>query len=591
MLKQLLILLCSLNILVAGAEDLLQSNLISTCSTGNPRNIADLCLNHVRKELRKGKIDEVRLNALLEDKDLRLACWMGRYFASLKWKGTFVATELKDLEFTRWLLANPQIFEKLLFANRPNAQSLGVFYRIRAKEGGNLPPPLLNLALGAALCVDQFTPEECIARFDFYKASFEKKALMPQFNSLEPWESYLLLSKPDGVQGGLDTLVWGQAHVDSKKNITPDNIASRACGFTPYRDKNKKGISIHSGSAFYDGKPCTLQIYSEYGGVCGAVSKAACGYLKSKGVPCYTIGQPGHCAFVWKLPNGDWGIGNNIFGWNQSEGNAAPWAGPTPIIRLVSRFTEEKATRSNLLIYFASCTDNKNLVPLFLRQAITENPNNYPAWKKLLPLSAKQANEEGKKKIALSIRDQVEDAYIVYDLIYKNIPFNWKQTDPYDICSLLLDEKETNDSRFIYMKQFRTLALKEITELNKFYSDAMKVDFFEAWKKCCKTKPTQRTKRQACSVLQKAMKGIPGREKVYGQFLDLYSQFLQEWKDKALMVEADPFIRSELKVDQTPATRAGLIKLGMLLSELTDNKKAAQFYVEASSQPTPAPAP
>lgn len=581
--KFLLLLLCSLNIFVGRADDLLQSNLISTCSTGNPRNIADFCLNHVRKELRKGKIDDARMDALLEDKDLRLTCWMGRYFASLKWKGTFVASEFKDPEFTRWLLSKPEIFEKLLFANRPNAQTLGIFYRIRAKENGQLPPPLLHLALGAALCADQFTPDECVARFDFYKNSFEKKALFPQFNTLEPWEAVLLLRETESVLGGLENLAWGQAHVDSKKNITPNNIAARACGFTPYRDKNKEGISIHRGNAFYDNKPTTLKLYTEYGGVCGAVSKAACGYLKSKGIPCYTIGQPGHCAFVWKKPDGTWAIGNNIHGWNQSSGNASPWSGPSPLIRLVSQFTGEQSTRSNLCLYLANYIDNKNLAPLFLRRAIKENPNNYPAWKLVLPLLSAQTDEAGKKEIALTIGEQVKDAYIVHDLIYTSIPFNWKQTDPYDICSLLLDEEETHDSRFIYTKQFRSLALKEITDLNKFYSEKGKTDFFESWKNCGTSKPSLKTKRQTCSVLQKAMGSIAGKEKIYGQFLELYSQFLLEWKDKALMAEADPFIRSQLKIDQKPTIRAGLIKLGMQLAESTGNKKASQFYVEASS--------
>lgn len=37
--------------------------------------------------------------------------------------------------------------------------------------------------------------------------------------------------------------------------------------------QDKRGISIHCPEKFYDGKPVTLQLLKEYGGVCGAVSK------------------------------------------------------------------------------------------------------------------------------------------------------------------------------------------------------------------------------------------------------------------------------------------------------------------------------
>lgn len=103
--------------------------------------------------------------------------------------------------------------------------------------------------------------------------------------------------------------------------------------------KNKQGISVHVGGAFYDHKPVSLQIYVEYGGVCGAVSKGAAGFVKAKGIPSYTIGQPGHCAFVWKGIDGEWKIGNNIYGWVWSEGGSGgPWKGAVSTITELPRF-------------------------------------------------------------------------------------------------------------------------------------------------------------------------------------------------------------------------------------------------------------
>ena len=258
-----------------------------------------------------------------------------------------------------------------------------------------------------------------------------------------------------------------------------------------------------------------------------------------------------------------------------------PWSGPTFIIRLLPKFTGEASTRSKLFFHLADYVDNKDLSLWFWSRAIEEDPNNYPAWKAWLTASTRQASEAAKKKIA----SKIKEPYIVYDLIYGNIAFNWKQTDPYEICAMLLDSEESGDSSFMYMRQFRQLALAGVTQLRELYRDQDKVDFLETWKKCCKDKPPLKTKKQSCQVLQKAMASVSGKEKTYGQFLELYSQFLQGWKDKALMSEADRFIRSQLAADQSAINKAGLIKLGMILAELTGDKRASKFYVEASGDP------
>lgn len=75
----------------------------------------------------------------------------------------------------------------------------------------------------------------------------------------------------------LEDLAWAQQFIEGK-NIKPEQAGGKFTGFIPYRKKNHRGISIHAGAAFYDNKPITLQLYTEYGGVCGAVSKGAAGF-------------------------------------------------------------------------------------------------------------------------------------------------------------------------------------------------------------------------------------------------------------------------------------------------------------------------
>lgn len=585
--KIFILILCFLSILSSEAGDTTETDLISTCATGNPKNIAVFCLRHVQRELQKSRLNKERLDTLLADKKLRLTCWMGRYFASLKWKGTFIASELKDPEFTRWLINNPEIFEKLLFANKPNPSTLAILYQIYVKEKGDLPQPLLNLALGCSLSSGSLTLEQRIARYEFYKKSFQDKKLFPQFEILEPWEYALLLKDTESVEGGLETLEWGQEYTLSKKHINASNIAERVCKLIPYRNKNKKGISIHRGRLFYDNKPTTLQIYTEYGGVCGAVSKAACGFLKSRGIPCYTIGQPGHCAFVWMQPNKNWSIGNNIHGWNWSSGNPGlPWTGSTAIIKTLQQFHGASATSSTLCIYLADYLTDNYQSTVLLERAIEENPENYPAWKMLLGFKSKQISEEEKKQLAIKIRDIFKNnPFITFDLLYGSIDFNWKQTDPYEICALLLDDKETKDSEILYMKKLWELVRSDIPNLNLAYTEKNRFEFIKLWKAYYDDhKISLRMKKQTCVVLQKIVNGVTKREKNCSLFLDLYGSLLQDWKDKALMKEACQFIRSQLKNNQISAIRKNLIQLGMILSELTGDKRATLFYMNIESK-------
>lgn len=83
-------------------------------------------------------------------------------------------------------MKHPEIFEKLVFAKASGHKTLAVLHNIWVKENGRLSGMYLNMALGAALVSVFREPEACLARYDFYKKSFEEKKLFPQFDTLEP---------------------------------------------------------------------------------------------------------------------------------------------------------------------------------------------------------------------------------------------------------------------------------------------------------------------------------------------------------------------------------------------------------------------
>ncbi len=45
----------------------------------------------------------------------------------------------------------------------------------------------------------------------------------------------------------------------------------------------------------------------EYGSVCGGISNMNMTVANAHGVPAFTVGQPGHCAYVWRSDDKTWG--------------------------------------------------------------------------------------------------------------------------------------------------------------------------------------------------------------------------------------------------------------------------------------------
>lgn len=200
-------------------------------------------------------------------------CHIGQFFRYASQEKAFSTRELRDRTFTRWLVSHPEVFRKLAHAGYAQQSSLAILYRLWNSADRDLCGVDLNIALGACLIADVFTAEECIARYGFYHDSHHHGRCYPQADSLEPWEWAVVLRGKES----LEDLAWAQQFIEGK-NIKPEQAGGKFTGFIPYRKKNHRGISIHAGAAFYDNKPITLQLYTEYGGVCGAVSKGAAGF-------------------------------------------------------------------------------------------------------------------------------------------------------------------------------------------------------------------------------------------------------------------------------------------------------------------------
>lgn len=578
--KLLLSLLVLFNPLLLHAGDLEQQRLEWQLRSGDVRNIAGLSRQYVQKKL--GAINIEDIETLLADKELAQACYMAHFFASVGKEKNASLHELKVQKFSSWLMKHPEIFEKLVFAKASGRETLAVLHNIWVKENGELSGMYLNMALGAALVSTTREPETCQARYDFYKKSFEEKKLFPQFDTLEPWELHILFQGRES----LEELAWAQEYVSQKKRFKADNAGSVACSFIPYRMTNKKGISVHAGGPFYDNKPISLQIYVEYGGVCGAVSKGSVGFLKAKGIPGYAIGQPGHCAFIWKKAPHQWVIGNNIYGWTWSDGGNGPWKGCTSIIREVARFEEgQNASGSALCYYLGLLSPNPQQADSLLQEALKLNPANYPVWQVLASKVARKPGNKEKLALLEQFKEAFPDNAALWEHFMKSqLGIDWKKTDTYATYPFLLNSREDRDAVDVYMRNFCAQAYKDIPSIaGKLpYEVKTRGVFFKNWLTYYQENKIDRKVRvQTCTVLEKALPGLLKYEKTASQFLDFYGKSLELWNDKNLLSRANTFLMNHLNEVENPVVKKKLAATGAKVADLLKDRKSLLRYSQA----------
>jgi len=225
-------------------------------------------------------------------------------------------------------------------------------------------------------------PIDPVERFKFYKQSADEGALVPSFFKSPVWELRYVAGS-----WALDSdLAWVRTAM--KPEIRNQLKVGDACMMVPYIEKNAKGVDVQEGSKFYDDKPMTLKLMTEYGGVCGAISRFGVSSAQALGVPAFPVAQPVHCAFVWENADSSWRLGNDVFGWGSSTqhpGIRILWGARPVFIPLydTARRDEKAFLSADRLTYAASVCTTKT--PL-LRAAVAACPLFLPAWRQLVAL-------------------------------------------------------------------------------------------------------------------------------------------------------------------------------------------------------------
>ncbi len=244
----------------------------------------------------------------------------------------FAAETEQKRKFLREFANDPEWQELYLGAGLvPHATDIGVdiLYRIWCEERGDVKNKKLAVALASVWGGGESAPNPAILkrnpydnkpvwRYNFFQKQAAKDLLHPNYKNLRPWELRFTVGIP--AQDWDDrSFTWAANNI----NIPWDRYGS-AYWAAVYTDPSKFGDSVQSGEY---GLPFAMESSAQStqlnGGVCGAMSHLGCYAAMAHGIPAYTVGQPGHCAYGYRLKRGVWeggfggpdgGMHNHIFG-------------------------------------------------------------------------------------------------------------------------------------------------------------------------------------------------------------------------------------------------------------------------------------
>lgn len=251
--------------------------------------------------------------------------------------GAEVLTEMAadDKEKSRFLaeFANDHSWQEIYLSCGlvPYRKALGmdVLYRIWCEEKGKVKNKPLAVALASCWGGGETWPEPAIARmlptkfnpvrrYKFFLKQAAEGNLHPSFSGLKAWELRFVVANP-----GQD---WDDASYEfAAKHINmPWDKYDISCWAATYTGTSKFGDSVQGGAYNLPfGEESEAERTLLNGGVCGAMSHLGAVAAMAHGIPAYTCGQPGHCAYAVRPERGKWiggfggpdgGMHNHIFG-------------------------------------------------------------------------------------------------------------------------------------------------------------------------------------------------------------------------------------------------------------------------------------
>lgn len=229
--------------------------------------------------------------------------------------------------FAAWLLSNRDALEAYVTAADLTQQKKGRLAGLlgwrkiwEADPASRTNGPWLRCAAAIAVSFaegrkrygEEIAPE---SRYEFFRTEAQTGRILPYFFEAPAWELVLTVHGNDRPN---DELEWALdvTPPSARNQRDAGNIGHRTMA---YRLFNYRDISVQDGTRYYDWKRNSLALAMEYGAVCGGISGQNSAMANAHGLPSFTVGQPGHCAYVYKSDRDTWAGGNFVSGWAQTH--------------------------------------------------------------------------------------------------------------------------------------------------------------------------------------------------------------------------------------------------------------------------------
>lgn len=138
-------------------------------------------------------------------------------------------------------------------------------------------------------------------RYNYFQEKAALGVLHPNYKNLKTWELRFVVGIPQ--QDWED-----ESYTWTFENINlPWDQYGNACWAGEYTDPSKFGDNVQSGEYHFPYADVSwAQATHLNGGVCGSLSRLGAVAAMAHGIPAYAVGQPGHCAYAYRLERGKW---------------------------------------------------------------------------------------------------------------------------------------------------------------------------------------------------------------------------------------------------------------------------------------------
>ncbi|MBM4052030.1 MAG: hypothetical protein FJ270_04720 [Planctomycetes bacterium] len=311
-----------------------------------------------------------------------------------------------------WVLATPDALDGLASGGEIAGswtRTMEVLHEVVTTVDGTRDGLGLRVATAIALtwsepvmAMADAAPIDPVARCRSFLAWDREGQLDPSFRALSTWELRYVV----GSWASDADLAWARANIKADCRER-GKIGDAVHGMVKYTLENKDGVSVQEGRKFYGGRPMTLPIIVEVGGVCGAISRFGTSMCQAFGIPAMPVGQPGHCAFIWQKEPHQWSLNNDVSGWAESGRHAGiqmSWGNPAWLVPMMQAAQAKPAAylEAQTLLEATAIAWGKPADDLAVLAEATERcPLHLAAWRArvALILQSKQSASLAKKAL------------------------------------------------------------------------------------------------------------------------------------------------------------------------------------------------